>query len=204
MTSPSKKKRDTKEHYFRRIKPEVRHAPWVLRVTEHKGKEVPVFVIKERILPDKRTDAKHLVAPRSILRPCGLLYGQQQRRCLSTVRIIISRICDQAGVPLELQQFINDKRITFRGNLPMDAEAGNKLALIFRLQERIKELDRVELLARRVERFTREEAAYWYSRISTFGDVANRWAAAGMKIMLAGYPKDTDIEPMLKDLRERY
>ena len=204
MIPRHKKKQDLNEHYFRCIKPEIRHAPWVLRITEHKGKEVPVFVIKERILPDKRTNTKHLVAPRSILRSCGLLYGQQQRRCLPTIRIIISRICDQAGVPLELQQFINVKRIAFRGNLPMDADAGNKLALIFKLQERIKELDRVELLARRVERFTREEAAYWYSRISTFGDVANRWATDGMKTMLAGYPKDNDIESMLEDLRERY
>ena len=40
-------------------------------------------------------------------------------------------------------------------------EAGAKLALIFRLQERVTDVDRVELIAQRVARFTREEAAYW-------------------------------------------
>jgi hypothetical protein len=36
------------------------------------------------------------------------------------------------------------------------------------------------------------------------GDAANRWAMAGMKIMLAGQPKDPNIEKMLEDLRQRY
>ncbi|MFO7839097.1 MAG: hypothetical protein R6X08_06340, partial [Desulfosalsimonadaceae bacterium] len=70
-------------------------------------------------------------------------------------------------------------------------------------QERIRELDRIELIARRVDRFTREEAGYWHSRITTYGDAANRWAMAGMKIMLAGHPKDPNIEKMLSELRLR-
>ena len=45
---------------------------------------------------------------------------------------------------------IHDRR-RGRGNLPLDDEAGCKLALMFKLQERIKELDRVELLARRID-----------------------------------------------------
>lgn len=204
MAATAKTKTDLEAHYQRRVRPEVSRAPWVLRVTEHTDKPAPVFIIKERIHPDQRTDTEGLVAPRSVLRESGLLYGPQLQRCLPVVRGIISRICDRKGIPLELPQFLKDRRIAFRGNLPLDDDAGPKLALIFRLQERIKELDRVELIARRIERFTREEAAYWHSRISTFGDAANRWAMAGMKVMLAGQPKDPNIEKMLEELRQRY
>ncbi len=204
MSQKQKEKQEAEAHYFRRVRPEIAGAPWVLRVTEHKGKPVPIFIVKERILPDQRTDTEELVAPRSVLRDRGLLYGQQQLRCLPVIRTILQRVCDQAGIPLELNRFFSIKRIMFRGNLPLDAEAGYKLALIFKLQERIKEMDRVELIARRVDRFTREESGYWYSRISKFGDAANRWAMAGLKVMLAGHPKDPNIDPMLESLRQNY
>ncbi|NOQ45468.1 MAG: hypothetical protein GQ559_02150 [Desulfobulbaceae bacterium] len=118
-----------------------------------------------------------LKAPRSVLKERGLLYGQPQLRCLPIIRTILSRVQDRSGIPLELHRFLETSRISFRGNLPLEEETGVKLALMFKLQERIKELDRVELLARRIDRFTREEASYWYSRITSFGPVANRWAA---------------------------
>ena len=204
MTPRLKSKLDADTHYIRRVRPRIARAPWVLRVTEHADKPVPVFIVKERIRPDQRTDISDLVAPRSILKERGLLYGSQQLRCLPVIRAILSRVQDQAGIALELAQFLRTKRITFRGNLPLDGEAGCKLALIFKLQERIKELDRVELTARRVDCFTREEAGYWYSRISTFGEAANRWALAGMKIMLAGQLRDPHIETALENLRQRY
>jgi len=204
MTKKKKAKRELETHYIRLVKSEISGAPWVLRVTEHKDKPIPLFIIKERILPDQRTNAKNLIAPRSILKERGLLYGRQQLRCLPIIRAVLVRVCNHAGIPLELHQFINNKRVAFRGNLPLDEEAGCKLALIFKLQERIKDMDRVELIARRVDRFTREEAAYWYSRISTFGDAANSWAATGMKVMLAGHPKDPNIDPMLEVLRQGY
>jgi len=204
MTKKKKAKRELETHYIRLVKPEISAAPWVIRVTEHKDKPIPLFIIKERILPDQRTNAKNLIAPRSILKERGILYGRQQLRCLPVIRAVLVRVCNHAGIPLELHQFISNKRIVFRGNLPLDEEAGCKLALIFKLQERIKDMDRVELIARRVDRFTREEAAYWYSRISTFGDAANRWAVSGLKVMLAGHSKDPNIEPMLEVLRQGY
>jgi len=193
-----------KAHHLRRVQKEIPKAPWVLRVTEHKDRPAPVMIAKERILPDQREDADELVAPRSILRERGLIYGQAQLRCLPVFRTILARVCDRAGIPLELQRLLNGKRIEFRGNLPLDEEAGCKFSLIFKLQERIKELDRVELIARRVDRFTREEASYWYSRMTSFGDAANRWAAAGMKVMLAGQPRDPHIGMMLEELRQKY
>lgn len=204
MASTTKTKTDLEIHYRQRVRPEVSRAPWVLRITEHIDKPAPVFIVKERIHPDQRTDTEGLVAPRSVLKESGLLYGPQLQRCLPVVRNIISRINDRKEIPLELTRYLKDRRIAFRGNLPLDNDAGPKMVLIFKLQERIKELDRVELIARRIERFTREEAAYWHSRISTFGEAANRWAAAGMKIMLAGQPKDPNVERMLEDLRQRY
>ena len=178
--------------------------PWVLRVTEHRDKPVPVMIIKQRILPADREDVAKLKVPRSILRERGLLYGQSQLRCLPVIRTIISRVKNQEGIPLELHQFLSSKRIDFRGNLPLDEEAGLKLALLFKLQERIKELDRVELMARRIDRFTREEASYWYSRMTSFGPVANRWAAAGMKVMLSGHGGDSKVQEMLEELRYQY
>lgn len=199
----AKQKPQQEAHYYRNVMPAITKAPWVLRITEHKDKPVPVFLIKERIFPEQRTDANDLVAPRSILKERGLLYGPQQRRCLPILKTILSRVNDYKGLPLELQQYLTGSRIVFRGNLPLNDEAGYKMALIFKLQERIREEDRIELIARRVDRFTREEAGYWYSRMTTYGDSANRWASAGMKVMLAGHPKDPNIERMLADLRQR-
>lgn len=191
-------------HYQKRVRKQLKKAPWVLRVTEHNDKPVPVFLAKQRILPDQRSDADDLIAPRSILLERGLLYGPSQLRCLPIIRTILTRVSDPAGIPLELNRFLNGRRIAFRGNLPLDEEAGYKLALMFRLQERIKDLDRVELIARRVDRFTREEAAYWYSRMTSFGDAANRWAMAGMKIMLSGQPGDSNVTIMLEELQQKY
>ena len=203
MSPKTSPKKLPQAHYQKTVKPEIRDAPWVLRITEHKGKPVPVFVIKQRILPDQRTDTDDMIAPRSVLKEGGIVHGPQQQRCIPVLRTILARVKDYKGVPLELQQYLIGSRITFRGNLPLDDEAGYKLALIFKLQERIKEIDRVELIARRVDRFTREEAGYWHSRMTTYGDAANRWAMAGMKVMLAGHPKDPNIEQMLADLRLR-
>jgi len=87
-------------------------------------------------------------------------------------------------------------------NLPLDEEAGAKLSLIFRLQERLDDLDRVELIARRVTRFTREEAIYWLSRTTSYGPDANRWAVSGLRILLGGTSKDAQgVARMLKRLQ---
>lgn len=199
--APKDKNIQLQMYYDKKVCQEVSKAPWVLRITEHKDKPVPLFIIKQRIHPEQRTDLADLKAPRSILLERGLIYGPSQKRCIPVFKTILARVKNNRDIPMELQQFLNGSRIDFRGNLPLDDEAGYKMALIFKLQERIKEMDRVELIARRVDRFTMEEAGYWYSRMSSFGDAANRWAMAGMKIMLAGQPRDPNIEIMLGDLR---
>ncbi len=202
--SSSSRKNDLEVLYATRVKKQAADAPWVVRITEHKDKPVPVFVVKERLSPEQRDDTEDMIAPRSVLKERGLLYGEQQTRVLPVIQTILSRIRDAQEVPLELHRFLSGRRIDFRGNLPLDEEAGCKLALIFKLQERIKEMDRVELMARRIDRFTREEAAYWYSRISSYGPIAGRWAMAGMKVMMAGHPKDPGVETLLDRLRGSY
>jgi len=204
MTENKKSYKTDEARHLKRVKKGLSKAPWVLRITEHGDRPVPVMIVKERILPEQRDDAEDLVAPRSVLRERGILYGPAQVRSLPVIRTILTRVCDKAGIPLELHRFLQGKRIAYRGNLPLDDEAGCKLALLFKLQEKIKEMDRVELIARRVDRFTREEAAYWHSRITSFGDAANRWAAAGMKTMLAGQPRDPNVGLMLEELRRKY
>lgn len=199
--APKDKNIQLQMYYDKKVCQEVSKAPWVLRITEHKDKPVPLFIIKQRIHPEQRTDLADLKAPRSILLERGLIYGPSQKRCIPVLKTILARVKNIRDIPMELQQFLNGSRVEFRGNLPLDDEAGYKMALIFKLQERIKELDRVELIARRVDRFTMEEAGYWYSRMTSFGDAANRWAMAGMKVMLAGQPRDPNIETMLGDLR---
>ncbi|MCL6517716.1 hypothetical protein [Alicyclobacillus sp.] len=132
----------------------------------------------------------------------GYLYGQALRRCRPVLRRILAQVSDESGVPFELNRFTGERRITFRGNLPLDAEAGSKLALLFKLQERLTDMDRVELMAWRIERFTAEEAAYWLTRITQFGEAPNRWAQAGLRLLLGGQPGDPMVLNMLQQLRQ--
>ena len=201
---PGKAAVDLETHYVIHVQKELSWALWVLRITEHVDKPMPVMIVKQRLLPDERNDTANMKAARSVLKERGLLYGPVQLRCLPIIRAVITRVQDRAGVPLELHRFLEGPRITFRGNMPLDEETGLKLALLFKLQERLKKLDRIELLARRIDRFTREEANYWYSRITSFGAAPNRWAMAGMKLMLAGQPSDPAVKSMLEKLRTEF
>lgn len=180
-------------------------APFVLRLTQWQGAPVPVLVVKERRNRDQGEAAKGPDGQRSRARPVlierGNLCGEPLHRCLPMLRRIVEGVTDPAGVPLELARYLTAEGMRIRGNLPLDEEAGAKLALIFRLQDRIKDLDRVELIAYRVRQFTREEAAYWLSRTVSFGTIANRWALSGLRIMLGGHADDTGVAEMLERLR---
>lgn len=182
----------------------LKNAPWVLRITEHNDKTPPVLVIKERCLLDTDTSGNVMgrIQEKSILKDRGLLHGNALRRCIPVLKEILSQITDAAGIPLELHQVFGDKQIDFRGNLPLDEEAGAKLALLFKLQERITDMNRVELIAWRIQRFSREEASYWLTRATMYGPKANLWALAGMRIMLGGQPGDSGIVEMLEKVRK--
>lgn len=192
---------DLERDLQQRLKPLLPGAPWVLRITAYRDRPVPVLVVKERLAPREEREEKGKTVVKGILKDRGLIYGQALRRCLPVIRTIVSNVCDPAGIPLELQRFLNNGRLTIRGNLPLDEEAGAKLSLIFKLQEGIKNMDRVELIAWRVERFSREEAAYWLTRATQYGEAASRWARAGMRLILGGQPGDRAILPMLEKLR---
>ncbi|MGE5593991.1 MAG: hypothetical protein ACM3X3_09980 [Betaproteobacteria bacterium] len=193
---------DLERDLQQRIRPFLGQAPWVLRVTEYKDKPAPVLVVRERFSPEEESKDGSRARGRAVLKDRGLLYGQPLRRCLPVIRAILSRVCDPAGIPLDLHRFFANGRVAYRGNLPLDEEAGAKLSLIFKLQERVKDMDRVELMARRVDHFSREEAAYWLARATHYGEPASRWARAGMRIMLGGQPGDEAIRRMLEQLRE--
>jgi len=204
----TKKKTDLNEYHRRHLEPRWRNAPFVLRITEWKDYPVPVLAIKERqeTAEDDDNNAATTTLGASPARQGSLverghLVGDPQRRCLPILRNIVASVSDETGAPLDLQRYLSNEGLRLRLNLPLDEEAGAKIALICKLQERVNDMDRVELIARRVERFTREEAAYWLSRMTTFSPDAKRWAAAGMRIMLGGHPKDPGVERMLGRLQ---
>ncbi|MBN2372963.1 hypothetical protein JXL19_04155, partial [bacterium] len=132
----------------------------------------------------------------------GHICGERLRICIPVIRNIALHVSDPKGIPLELDRYFTKDGLRQRLNLPLDEDAGAKLSLIFRLLERISEPDRVELLARRIGRFTREEAAYWLSRTTRFAPYANRWAVSGLRTMLGGQPNDPGVERMLAQLRD--
>lgn len=178
-----------------------RTSPFVLRVTRWAGYPEPVLVVSERKSGEEEKDDEK--KPNSKLHERGVIYGDSLRRCLSVIKRVLGAVCDESGIPLNLQRVVSKDGFTVRGNLPLDEEAGAKLSLLFKLQERIKDLDRVELISLRIEKFTREEAFYWLSRITHFGPAANQWAICGMRVMLAGDSGDENVAPMLEKLRLR-
>jgi hypothetical protein len=204
------KKFDLRDHYKRYIGSRWRQAPFLLRITEWKDYPVPVLVVKERYDISKQDNPIHRAKPsarlpneekRGNLVERGHVAGSSQRRCLPVLHRIVEKVRDDSGVPLDLQRYLTREGLKLRLNLPLDEEAGAKLALIFRLQERVTDLERVELIARRVARFTREEAVYWFSRTTSYGSDANRWAISGLRTMLGGQPKDQGVARMLEQLR---
>jgi hypothetical protein len=195
------------DHHRAHLEPRWRKAAFVLRITDWKDAPPPVLVLKERQSSGNEESDSLSASPGDIairkgkLAERGHLSGDSLRRCLPVLRGIVTSVQDEAGVPLEIQRYLTQEGLRLRLNLPLDEESGAKLGLIFRLQERVTDLDRVELMARRIERFTREEAAYWLSRMTTFSPDARRWAVAGMRVMLGGQAKDAGVERMLERLR---
>lgn len=192
-------------HLADRLGPLSAKSTFVLRITEWRDTPIPVLVVKERQYRDQDEAATGPDGQRPRARPIlidrGNLSGEPLHRCLPLLRRLVEGVADSSGIPLELARYLTAEGLRIRGNLPLDEEAGAKLALIFRLQDRIKDLDRVELIAHRVRQFTREEAAYWLSRTTSFGPAANRWALSGLRIMLGGHADDKGVQEMLDRLR---
>ena len=196
---------DLARHLTERLAALSAKTPFVLRITEWRDTPIPVLVVKERQYRDPEQAPTGADGQRPRARPIlierGNLSGEPLHRCLPLLRRIVEGVTDSSGIPLELARYLTAEGLRLRGNLPLDEESGAKLALLFRLQDRIKDLDRIELIAHRVRQFTREEAAYWLSRTVSFGPTANRWAISGLRTMLGGHADDKGVQEMLGRLR---
>jgi hypothetical protein len=207
-----KEKADLRLHHQEFLAPRLGPAPFVLRITEWKDYPKPVLVIKERrqipakIKKGAGTDGQMALPMElpveTVLYEIGHISGNSLWRCLNTIKKIVTPVMDKNGIPLELQRYLNKEVMNkfVNSNLPLDEEAGAKLGLIFKLHLRLLEMDRVELLARRVARFTREESAYWLSWLTRPEADATRWAVSGLRIMLGGLSGDPAVPRMLKKL----
>lgn len=191
-------KASLQDQYDRQLKGLVKSAPFVLRITEWKDQPPPVLVVKERL---SRDEAEQRRGENWIER--GFVKGETLRHLLPLIKKACSSVVDASGVPTQVDRFLTQEGLRQRVTLPLDEEAGAKLALIFRLQERLPDSERIELLTRRVLLFSREEALYWLSRITDFGPDANRWAISGLRLLLGGQPNDTGVARMLGSMRAK-
>lgn len=178
------------------MQPLLKTAPWILRVTERKEFTGPVLEICERRTTDRGTQK---------LYEYGRIYNGALRTCKPAIRCILREVLDEAGRPLGLQGFL-DERIAYRGQLPLNEIAGAKLALLFKLQPQVRSQQRIELMAWRIERFGREETMYWLSKVSVesfYGKRGIEWAKSGLRLMLAGQQRDgAEVQRLLDTLRK--
>lgn len=165
-------------------------SPWVMRIKETTdGVCLQLF---ERQKDDKG---------QTVLKKWGELSGSKLRVCKAPIRHIISEVLDTLGNPLGLQTLIGTS-IDYRGDVPLSKEAGTKLALMSILIQSVNIEPKVELLAWRIERFSVEEASYWFGKatIPVYGEKAMKWYIIGMRVMLAG---PTDQKVSYDDLLEK-
>lgn len=175
-------------------------SPYVLRVTEWKGYSVPVLEICERI--DDTNDQTGKKTSR--LKELGQIHGNNLRACQPAICYMLSHMTDNDGRPFDAASLLRNE-ITFRGRIPLDQEAGVKLSLLLKLQGQVRDANRAELMAWRIERFTQEEAMYWLARtvVPTYGARSLEWNKSGLRIMLSGMQKDeTAVDELLAKLRK--
>jgi hypothetical protein len=58
------------------------------------------------------------------------------------------------------------------------------VALVFRLQPKVRDVDRIELIGRRVALLSREEAVCWLSNVSNPDQAMRSRAVSGLRLML--------------------
>lgn len=178
------------------MKSMLKTAPWILRIAEQKKYTGPVLEICER----RATEAG-----KTKLWEYGRIFNGNFRTCKVAIRYMMSQVTDNAGRPLGLQEFI-DSKVAYRGQIPLDEVTGAKLALLFKLHGQVRSPERIELMAWRIERFSREETMYWLSKVSVesfYGKRGIEWAKSGLRLMLAGQQKDgKEVQRLLEALRK--
>lgn len=181
-----------------------RNSPWVLRLTRHRNIAPPVLVIKERIAPEDRSDVEDLVQPRSKAVERGQLHGEVVRACRQVLKRILEEVTDDQGIPLRLERYMTLQGLKETNlNLPLDETAGARLALFFRLQSKVKDISRVELIGRRVAMFSHEEAIYWLANVTSADAALSSWATSGLRILLCGESGDPRVHEVLEKVRAR-
>lgn len=181
-----------------------RRSPYVLRLTRHKDLPPPVMVVKERIAPEDRDDTEGLTNPRAKHVERGTLHGESVRACLPVLKRILEEVKDEQGIPLGLERFMSAQGLKQTDiNFPLDEAAGARLALFFRLQTKVKDVDRIELIGRRVAMFSREEAVYWLANVTTADPALRSWATSGLRMLLCGEAGDKRVPRMLERIRAR-
>ena len=166
-----------------------------MRITERKAYTGPVLVICGRYTTENQTEK---------LREYGCIYNGALRHCRRAIQTMLSEVTDEAGRSLGLDKLIGEE-IACRGNLPLNDTIGAKLALLAKLHPQVRRADRLELMAWRIERFTREETLYWLTKVSvpTYGRRGIEWAKSGLRLMLAGRQDDKKvIEGILDKIRK--
>lgn len=115
-------------------------------------------------------------------------------RCRNVLRLIVSKELDERGVPAGYEKYLTTD-LNHRGDILLSDETGAKLALLFILHDPRNSPERLELMAWRIERFTREEALYWLSKVTipTYGKKSLFWAKWGLQMMLAGRENDKEV-----------
>ena len=74
---------------------------------------------------------------------------------------------------------------------------------MLRLLGTMRDMGRMQLIACRIDTFSREEASYWLSRTTNMGEVYNRWAMAGLRLMLSGPAGNRHVEKALQKYLEK-
>ena len=194
-----------------RMQPLENDAPWILRVTEWKKVTGPVLEICERLpteLSKAAMDTQQLsIIPetkRTKLKEWGRMFNGNLRACLPAIRSMMAGMIDNPCRPLEVQILLDDQ-IRFRGKIPLDETTGGKLSLLFRLHPQIRRIERAELMAWRIARFSREETMYWLTKVSVsaYGKRSVEWAKSGLRLMLAGQQHDIEeVNRLLMQLRK--
>jgi hypothetical protein len=93
------------------------------------------------------------------------------------LRRLLEAVRDDQGIPLGLERFMSAQSLQQTDlNLPLDEATGAKLALFFRLQSKVKDVDRIELIGRRVAMLSREEAVYWLANVTNADPILRSWA----------------------------
>ncbi len=177
------------------MQPMLKTAPWVLRVTERKDYTGAILEVCERYDTGNNTTR---------LREHGRIYNGTLRTCKDAIRYMMGQVQDELGRPLGIQELIDD-RLEYRGQIPLDETTGAKLALLFKLHPVVRSQNRIELMAWRIERFSREETLYWLGKVSipSYGRRGIEWAKSGLRLMLAGQQKDeAAVEELLQKLRK--